>query len=176
MAGPERSQASYAAMGGVLAAGSLAVLWLACAAPSGRIGLTAAAGLFPVAATPYAGRAAGYLCWASSALLGLFLLPDKGVAALYLAFLGVYPVAKGRIESLNRPGLEWGLKLSCFNLALTLFWFVFQGLFLPQTPQWLKDNTLLCYGAGNLIFAAYDVGLSQLIARLRARLARRKGR
>ena len=43
-------------------------------------------------------------------------------------------------------------------------------------PQWLKDNTLLCYGAGNLIFAAYDVGLSQLIARLRARLARRKGR
>ena len=110
MAGPERSQASYAAMGGVLAAGSLAVLWLACAAPSGRIGLTAAAGLFPVAATLYAGRAAGYLCWASSALLGLFLLPDKGVAALYLAFLGVYPVAKGRIESLNRPGLEWGLK------------------------------------------------------------------
>ena len=59
MAGPERSQASYAAMGGVLAAGSLAVLWLACAAPSGRIGLTAAAGLFPVAATLYAGRAAG---------------------------------------------------------------------------------------------------------------------
>ena len=176
MAGRDGKQSANTALGGVMAAGSLVVLWLACVAPSGRIGLTAAAGLFPMAATLYAGRTAGCLCWAAASLLGLFMLPDKGVAALYLAFLGVYPVAKGRIESLNRPGLEWGLKLSCFNLALTLFWFVFQGLFLPQTPQWLKDNTLLCYGAGNLIFAAYDVGLSQLIARLRARLARRKGR
>ena len=38
------------AVAGVLAAGSLAVLWLACMVPSGRIGLTGAAGLFPVAA------------------------------------------------------------------------------------------------------------------------------
>ena len=79
------------AVAGVLAAGSLAVLWLACMVPSGRIGLTGAAGLFPVAAVLAAGRAAGYLCWAASALLGLFLLPDKGVALLYLIFLGLYP-------------------------------------------------------------------------------------
>ena len=175
MAGPERSQASYAAMGGVLAAGSLAVLWLACAAPSGRIGLTAAAGLFPVAATLYAGRAAGYLCWASSALLGLFLLPDKGVAALYLAFLGVYPVAKGRIESLNRPGLEWGLKLCWFEMTLTLFWFVFQELFLPEAPAWLASNAVLVYVLGGMVFICYDIGLSQLITLLRTRLYRAKG-
>ena len=49
------------AVAGVLAAGSLAVLWLACMVPSGRIGLTGAAGLFPVAAVLAAGRAAGYL-------------------------------------------------------------------------------------------------------------------
>ena len=66
------------AVAGVLAAGSLAVLWLACMVPSGRIGLTGAAGLFPVAAVLAAGRAAGYLCWAASALLGLFL-PDPPV-------------------------------------------------------------------------------------------------
>ena len=176
MAGRDGKQSASTALGGVMAAGSLVVLWLACVAPSGRIGLTAAAGLFPMAATLCAGRTAGCLCWAAASLLGLFMLPDKGVALLFLAFLGLYPVIKGRIETLDRLAVEWGLKLSCFNLALTLFWFVFQGLFLPQTPQWLKDNTLLCYGAGNLIFAAYDVGLSQLIARLRARLARRKGR
>ena len=80
------------AVAGVLAAGSLAVLWLACMVPSGRIGLTGAAGLFPVAAVLAAGRAAGYLCWAASALLGLFLLPDKGVALLYLIFWGRSPV------------------------------------------------------------------------------------
>ena len=48
---PERKRSAGTALSGVMAAGSLAVLWLACVAPSGRIGLTAAAGLFPVAVT-----------------------------------------------------------------------------------------------------------------------------
>ena len=62
---PERKRSADTALSGVMAAGSLAVLWLACVAPSGRIGLTAAAGLFPVAVTLYAGRAAGRRrpCW-----------------------------------------------------------------------------------------------------------------
>ena len=61
------------ALVGVLSAGGLAVLWLACLTPSGRAGITAAAGLFPVAAVLLAGRAAGWLCWAVIALLGLLL-------------------------------------------------------------------------------------------------------
>ena len=80
MAGRDGKQSASTALGGVMAAGSLVVLWLACVAPSGRIGLTAAAGLFPMAATLCAGRTAGCLCWAAASLLGLFMLPDKGVA------------------------------------------------------------------------------------------------
>lgn len=174
MARPDRKQNIYTALGGVLAAGSFVLLWLACVAPSGRIGLTAAAGLFPMAATLYAGRMAGYLCWAAAALLGLFMLPDKGVAVLFLAFLGLYPVVKGLIESLRRLGVEWGLKLAWFNLTLTLFWFVFQELLLPEAPAWLIDNTLLLYLGGSLIFVVYDIGLSRLAALLRARLGRFK--
>ena len=102
MAGRGGKQSANTALGGVMAAGSLVVLWLACVAPSGRIGLTAAAGLFPMAATLCAGRTAGCLCWAAASLLGLFMLPDKGVALLFLAFLGLYPVIKGRIETLDR--------------------------------------------------------------------------
>ena len=126
------------AVAGVLAAGSLAVLWLACMVPSGRIGLTGAAGLFPVAAVLAAGRAAGYLCWAASALLGLFLLPDKGVALLYLIFLGLYPVVKNNIEGLRRLPLEWLCKLAVFNAVLTLFWFGLHSLFLPFLPETLQ--------------------------------------
>lgn len=170
MPGLFSSRSRSAAAAGVLAAGSLAVLWLACVAPSGRLGLTAAAGLFPVAGVLTAGRTAGYLCWAAGGILGLILLPDKGVALMYLAFLGLYPVVKSRIESLRRLGVEWILKLAFFNVMLTLFWFVFRSMFLPQPPQWLGDNSLLLYGAGNLVFVAYDVGLSRLIALFRARL------
>lgn len=175
MAGSERRRRMETALGGILAAGSLALLWLACVVPSGRIGLAAAAGLFPMTAAMCVGRGAGYLCWAAAALLGLLILPDKGVAMLFLAFLGVYPVGKGRIETLGRREVEWGLKLSWFNLTLTLFWFVLQKLFLSNAPEWLVNNALLLYGLGSLVFIIYDIGLSRLITLLRVRLSRAKG-
>ena len=170
MAGRDGKQSANTALGGVMAAGSLVVLWLACVAPSGRIGLTAAAGLFPMAATLCAGRTAGCLCWAAASLLGLFMLPDKGVALLFLAFLGLYPVAKGRLETLERRTVEWGLKLSWFNLTLTLFWFVMQQLLLPEAPEWLEHNALLLYVLGTLLLMAssakrYSLGMRTLQSR-----------
>ena len=83
----DREQSVRIALGGMLGAGSLVILWLACIVPSGWLGLTAVAGLFPVTATLYAGRAAGYMCWAAGSLLGLVLLPNKGIPLLYLVFL-----------------------------------------------------------------------------------------
>lgn len=176
MAGYRPSLSGRTALGGIMAAGSLAFLWAAALAPSGRVGLTAVAGLFPMVSVLAAGRKAGYLCWAASGLLSLILLPDKGVAALYLTFLGLYPVVKERIELIRRPITEWILKLSSFNLALTLFGVVFRELFLPNPPNWLADNSLLLYGLGNLVFVIYDIGLSKLIALIRARIRFRRGR
>ena len=129
-----RTKTSLVSVGGVLAAGALVLLWLACMAPSGQLGLTAAGGLFPMAAAVAAGRGAGYLCWGAAGLLGLILLPDKGVALLFLLFLGLYPVVKGAIESLRRLPLEWALKLAFFNLALTLCWFCSGSCFSRPCP------------------------------------------
>ena len=170
MGAPVPGRGGRTALGGVLAAGALVMLWLACIAPSGRVGLTAVGGLFPMVATLAGGRAAGYLCWGAAGLLGLVILPDKGVALLFLSFFGLYPVVKERIESLRRLPLEWALKLAYFNLVLTLGWFLLRGLFLPNPPGWLGENTLLAYGAGNVVFVIYDVGLSRLIALIGARL------
>lgn len=173
MGGAGSRRGGKTALGGILAAGALVMLWLASVAPSGRLGLTAVGGLFPMAATLAAGRAAGYLCWGAAGLLALVILPDKGVALLFLAFFGLYPVVKEAIESLRRLPVEWILKLAYFNAVLTLSWFLFRQLFLPNPPQWLGDNTLLLYGAGNVVFVIYDVGLSRLIAMLGARLGPR---
>ena len=164
------SNSRTVAAGGILAAGSLVLLWLACIAPSGRIGLAAVAGLFPVAGVLAAGRAAGYLCWAAGGILGLILMPDKGIALLYLLFLGLYPVVKGQIEGLRRQKTEWGLKLLFFNAVLTLFVFIFGKLFLPELSQWSKWGNGVLYLAGNVVFVAYDIGLSRLIALFSHRL------
>ena len=165
-----RTKTGLVALGGVLAAGSLAVLWLACVVPSGQLGVTAAAGLFPVGAVLAAGRGAGLLCWAAASILGLLLLPDKGVALMYLVFLGLYPVVKSRLEQLKSRPAEWAGKLVFFNGALSLLWFAFQGLLLPNLPEWLTGQVWMLYGAGNLIFILYDVALSRLIGGLSARL------
>lgn len=170
MAGRFDRNTRRTALGGVLAAGSLAVLWLACIAPTGSLGVTAVAGLFPMVAVVTSGRPAGFLCWAASAVLGLLLLPDKGVALLYFCFLGLYPVVKSHLEHLPGRVLEWVCKLAYFNLALTLIWFVFRALFLPMLPTWLEAQTWLIYVVGNVVFVAYDIGLSQFIGALTCRL------
>ena len=159
--------AGRTALVGVLSAGGLAVLWMACLTPSGRTGITAAAGLFPVAAVLLAGRAAGWLCWAVIALLGLLLLPNKAVSLMFALFLGLYPVAKSRLEQLRQRGLEWVLKLLLFNGAFLLLWYGLRGLLGLSLPEWLV------LPAANLVFVCYDIGLSKLIALMTARLCRR---
>ncbi len=165
--------AGRTALVGVLSAGGLAVLWMACLTPSGRTGITAAAGLFPVAAVLLAGRAAGWLCWAVIALLGLLLLPNKAVSLMFALFLGLYPVAKSRLEQLRQRGLEWVLKLLLFNGAFLLLWYGLRGLLGLSLPEWLAGRTWLILPAANLVFVCYDIGLSKLIALMAARLCRR---
>lgn len=164
------SGAGRTALGGVMAAASLAFLWLASITPSGRMGVAAVAGLFPMAAVLVSGRSAGYLCWAASGILGLIILPDKGVSLIYLAFLGLYPVVKEKIEGLRKLPLEWVLKLAYFNIALTVFWTLFRSMFMPNPPAWLANNIVLLYLLGNAVFVCYDFGLSMLIGFLRARI------
>ena len=158
------------ALVGVLAAGGLAVLWLACLVPSGYTGVTAAAGLFPVAAVLMAGRTAGYLCWAAISLLGLILLPNKAVALLFTVFLGIYPVVKSRIEQIGSAPAEWLLKLLCFNAAFALVWLGLRSLLGLTLPEWLTGRSRIVLPGVNAVFVIYDVGLSKLIALLVSRL------
>ena len=117
-----------------------------------------------------AGRGAGLLCWAAASILGLLLLPDKGVALMYLVFLGLYPVVKSRLEQLKSRTAEWAGKLVCFNAALTLLWLAFRELFLPALQEWMSAQVWVLYLAGNVIFILYDIALSRLIGGLNARL------
>lgn len=136
--------------------------------------LTGAAGLFPVAAVLARGTGGGLSVLGRIRPAGAVPAADKGVALLYLIFLGLYPVVKNNIEGLRRLPLEWLCKLACFNAALSLFWFALRALFLPDPPVWLGERTWLLYLAGNLIFVLYDVGLSRLIALVMARMPGRR--
>lgn len=157
------------ALCGVLAALSLVLLWLACLAPSGRMGVVAVAGLVPAMAVVSYGLGAGFLCYGATGILGLFLLPDKGCALLYVAFFGLYPMVKNLIERLHRLIPELICKLVFFNVVLAVFLFVLSGLLLPMLPDYLSSPAPV-FAAGNVAFLLYDYGFSKLITAYAARL------
>lgn len=154
--------ASRVALGGVLAALSLLLLYLGSMMPTGRMGMVAVAGLVPAAAVVSGGLAAGFLCYGAAGLLGLLLLPDKGCAVLYLLFFGLYPMAKSLIERLRRLPLELLLKLAFFNLMLAVLWFALASFLLPMLPARL-NSALPVFAVGNGAFLVYDYGFSKLI-------------
>ena len=160
---------SRTALGGVLAALSLLLLYLATLMPSGRIGMVAVAGLVPAAGVVSGGLAAGFLCYGAAGLLGLLLLPDKGCALLYAIFFGLYPMVKSAIERVRKLPLELLLKLAFFNAVLSILLFGFSSLLFPFLPEFLH-SPLPIFLVGNVVFLLYDFGFSKLITYYAARI------
>lgn len=158
-----RAAAERAALAGVLGALSLLTLYLSALAPVGRMGLVAAAGIFPAGAVVSGGLSAGFFCYGAAGLLGLLLLPDKANALLYLLLFGLWPMVKSLIEGLRRLALEILCKLVFFNGVLSLLWFGLRGVLLPFLPPVLSQAWMV-YLAGSLGFLLYDLGFSKLIA------------
>lgn len=161
------------ALGGILAAGSIAIMMFACILPASRTGLVAISGLFPMVGVLIGSRMVGYLCWFSTGVLGIFLLPDKGCALLYLLFFGLYPVLKSQIESIRKFVLEWILKLLFFNFVFLFVWFTFQNLFLAQGVTGGEIQLPVLILMGEVMFVCYDFLLSHIVALLRKRLERK---
>ena len=149
-------------MCGILTALAVIFLLLAVLLPTGRIGCSAIAGIFPAMAVIAGGLKWGFFCWASAGILGLVLLPDKGIVLLFLSVLGLYPVIKAWIEQMRKLIPEWVCKLAYFNLALTALWFFFRAFLLAALPAWL-DCAPLLYLFCNVVFVLYDIGLSRLL-------------
>lgn len=155
----------------ILCAFTLMVLYAAAVLPSFRLGLTAAAGLFPAAAVISAGGAAGWLTYAAAGGLAALLLPDKFCAILFLLCFGLYPQLKHLIEQLDRLVLEWVLKAAACEAILSLFWFVFRVLLFQTIPA-AAQAVWVYYLAGTAAFVIYDIGMSKLLAFYQARIDR----
>ena len=156
----------------MLTALSAAVLFFAGLVPSGKLGLTAIAGLIPAVAVLEGGIRTGFLCYAGTSLLSLVLLPGKLPALLYAILLGHYPMLKSLIERLRRRPLEWLCKLALANALFFLLRRLVWALLSPSLPEALSAAWLY-YLAGSAAFVAYDFGFSRLIALYRSRRLKR---
>ena len=100
---------------------------------------------------------------AASVLVFIFAEPESKL--MYICLFGYYPIAKALIERVNKPVIEWVLKLAVFNAAVLLIYAVFAEMFGISIEDF---NTLGKYGAyiflvfANAGFVLYDITVSRL--------------
>ncbi len=160
----------------VMAALTVAFLYLASVFPTGQIGIVAVASLFTIATVIEAGIKHAVLLFAACAILSFLLIPLKGVAIIYTLFLGYYPIVKSFAERMKKPLYSWILKEAVFLVALAVVWFLFRNLVF--TGSALSVSPLIIFPAGLAVFTLYDIGLSKLIGyyiyRLSPKLKRKR--
>ena len=157
------------AAGGVLSALALLFLLAASMLPAGRLGCAALAGVVGAVVLVRCGWKTGMMSWIAVSVLSLLLSPNKGSAMLYTIFFGPYTMIKNRIERLNRAPLEWVLKL-LFCMAVAVPVFFFSADILGLFPPVIAGKLWLFLPAVAVVFAAYDIVFSKMIAMLLARL------
>ena len=171
----KRRPARGIAVGGVMTALALGLLYAGAVLPGWAMALAALAGLFPATVFLMEGTAVGLVSYAAAAVLGLILLPDKGCAFLFAIFFGYYAVVKLAAEKHLRTVMAWAVKLGIFNAALTATVLLLPALVSVSGIRSLSGSRfyLAVYILFNAVFIVFDLGYSRLISFGRDRILSR---
>ena len=100
---------------------------------------------------------------AASVLVFIFAEPESKL--MYICLFGYYPIVKALIERINKPVIEWILKLAVFNVAAIMIYAVFAGMFGVSIEDFStlgKYGAYIFLGFGNAVFVLYDITVSRL--------------
>ena len=175
MAADRNRKTKRIALGGVLSALSVAILWLGSLLPGYVIPAAAVAGLVPAAAVLTGSLCAGLAVYGTSGLLALLLLPQKSAAIWYLVFFGHYGVVKSLAEQLKSRAAEWGVKWLTYTAAFLILYFLLHGAFTALTDL-IPLSISGVYGICLAAFVLYDLGFSRLIGLYLRRVSRNLGK
>lgn len=162
------------ALGGVLTALTLVILYLTLLIPTNTLTLLTLASFMVPVALMKGSIKTSIMVYVSSSILSLLLLPFN-IALLYIVFFGCYGIIKYFIERLDHLPLEWLLKLIFFNIIFfislqVILTFIdpktFSGLeiliskYLPGVPY---ANWIVLWFLGQCAFGIFDYALTLLI-------------
>ena len=158
------------AVSAMLSALGVVILYLGSVINVLDLTMVAIASLFVFFAVIELGTPFQYLIYAVTALLSMFLLPDKFAALTYLLFGGIYPVFKAMIERLHYL-ISWILKFSFFNTVLSVI--VAVSVYIMHIEDSEVGFTVGLYVLGNVTFLLYDIATTQLITLYLVKLRQR---
>ena len=105
-----------------------------------------------------------FLTYFSAAFLS-FLFAESESKFMFIGFFGFYPIIKCLVEKINRPVIEWFIKLIVFNLCIIAIYTLIAKAFMLSFDDLGK---LASYGesillvAGNIVFVVYDIAVSRM--------------
>lgn len=158
------------AVSAMLSALGVVILYLGSVINVLDLTMVAIASLFVFFAVIELGTPFQYLIYAVTALLSMFLLPDKFAALTYLLFGGIYPVFKAMFERLHYM-ISWILKFSFFNTVLSVI--VAVSVYIMHIEDSEVGFTVGLYVLGNVTFLLYDIATTQLITLYLVKLRQR---
>ncbi len=159
-------QSSKCAVGGIVAALSLVLMISVAIIPFMTYALPALAGAFIVFVVIEIDKKWAAGVYAAVAILGIFLVPEKEVAVLYLAFFGYYPILKAVIESKTGTVVGWILKILTFEITMIVsYWLMikFMGVTIDEMDEFGVWAIPMLLGLGTFAFIMYDIAISKLV-------------
>lgn len=153
----------FIALGGVIAALSVVIIFMAVLFPFASIALPAMAGVLLISVVIEAGASWGFIIFAAVSILSFILTPNKEAAVYYTVFFGHYPVVKYFLENIKTKWLQWLCKMIFFNIcmvAATILIIFISGLPKEFANYLYITGLLLVF---NLTFIIYDFALSRLV-------------
>lgn len=156
------------AYGGILCGLSIVFLFLTGIFPFADYALPALAGMCLIPLVIDFGYRTAVIAYAAIGVLAALIAPNKQSVVLFIAFLGYYPILKGRLETLKSRVLEWAVKLIWFNAAAVLsYYLMVQVLGMSQVMQDFQAFRLGVWGIlliGNVVFVIFDLALTRVIS------------
>lgn len=151
------------ALGGIVSALCLTVMFLSAVLPALYIAAPMLAGMLMLILAEEVSRAWGWLTYIAVSLLSLIVIPDKEAALMFILFFGYYPLLRAFLERIPQRGLRFAAKLLLYNVFLLAdFWLTVYVLGLPtfeDTAPWMYIALL---AGANLLFQLYDRLLSRI--------------
>lgn len=160
-------QSSKCALGGITAALSLVMMISVAIVPFMTYALPAIAGALTIFMVVEVDKKWAFGVYAAVAILGMFLVPEKEVAVMYLALFGYYPIVKALIESKVPAVVGWLLKIILFEITMVVSYILmikFMGVTIDEMDTLGKLAIPILLGAGTLAFIIYDFALTRLVS------------
>ena len=157
---------SKTALGGIVAALSVTLMFLTAVIPTLTYALPAAAGVLLIVMVIDVGKKWAFGVYAAVSILALLLLPDKEAAVMYVFFFGHYPILKAILEEKCRGVLLWVFKFLLFNVSVVAAYLVILYVFQIPFEEMEEYGRFAVWGLlalGNVVFVVYDIALSRLV-------------